>query len=146
MHSILVKYAFCNNSDLFRSLGLRKRAKYWAFRLISVLYFPVGNMFCSNKITLAFRWRPCVNSRDTTGLSVAVVGYRAEQVFLQTHLISSTVCVGRPGSDQSSVYVKLRTRPFLATFSFHHRINDVLDVNDYSYTEDLACHRQDSLF
>ena len=55
----------------FRSLGLRKRAKYWAFRLISVLYFPLGNMFCSNKITLAFRWRPWVNSRDTTGLSVA---------------------------------------------------------------------------
>ena len=55
----------------FRSLGLRKRAKYWAFRLISVLYFPLGNMFCNNKITLAFRWRPCVNNRDTTGLSVA---------------------------------------------------------------------------
>ena len=51
----------------FRSLGLRKRAKYWAFWLISVL----GNMFCSNKITLAFRWRPWVYSRDTTGLSVA---------------------------------------------------------------------------
>ena len=48
--------------------------------------------------------------------------------------------------NQSSVYVKLRTWPFLATFSFHYRINDVLDVNDYSYTEDLACHRQDSLF
>ena len=49
----------------FRSLGLRKRAKYSAFRLISILYFPSGN------ITLAFRWRPWVNSRDTTGLSVA---------------------------------------------------------------------------
>ena len=48
--------------------------------------------------------------------------------------------------NQSSVYVKLRIWPFLATFSFHHRINDVLDVNDYSCTEDLACHRQDSLF
>ena len=47
--------------------------------------------------------------------------------------------------NQSSVYVKLRTWPFLAAFSFHHRINGVLDVNDRSYTEDLACHRQDSL-
>ena len=55
----------------FLSLGLRKRAKYGAFRLISVLYYPLGNIFCSNKITLAFRWRPCVNNRDTTGLSVA---------------------------------------------------------------------------
>ena len=55
----------------FLSLGLRKRARYWAFRLISVLYFPSGNMFCSNKITLAFRWRPWANNRDTTGLSVA---------------------------------------------------------------------------
>ena len=58
-------------SICFRSPGLQKRAKYWAFRLISVLYVPLGNMFCSNKITLAFRWRPWVNSRDTTGLSVA---------------------------------------------------------------------------
>ena len=36
--------------------------------------------------------------------------------------------------NQRSVYVKLGTWPFLAAFSFHHRINDVLDVNDYSCT------------
>ena len=47
---------------------------------------------------------------------------------------------------QSNVCVKLRNWLFLATFSFHHRINGVLDVNDHSYTEDLACYRQDSLF
>ena len=66
----------------FRSLGLRKRAKYWAFRLISVLYFPLGNMFCSNKITLAFRWRPWVNSRDTTGMSVASAIKSSRMVML----------------------------------------------------------------
>ena len=48
--------------------------------------------------------------------------------------------------NQGSVYVKVRTWLFLATFSFHHHINDVLDADDHSYTEDLACHRQDSLF
>ena len=73
----------------FRSLGLRKRAKYWAFRLISVLYFPLGNMFCNNKITLAFRWRSCVNNRDTTGLSVAsAIKSSRMMMFLYRGLIS----------------------------------------------------------
>ena len=71
-------------------LGLRKSAKYWAFRLISVLYFPsgIGNMFCSNKITLAFRWRPCVNNRDTTGLSVASAIKSFRMMLLYRGLIS----------------------------------------------------------
>ena len=42
----------------FRSLGVRKRAMYWAFRLVSVLNFPFGNIFCSSSITPAFRYRP----------------------------------------------------------------------------------------
>ena len=72
MYSIVIEHAFSDNSNLFPiAIVLRKRARYWAFRLISVLYFPLGNIFCSNKITLAFRWRPWVNNRDTTGLSVA---------------------------------------------------------------------------
>ena len=85
-------------------------------------------------------------TKDAVTFRTAFVGCRTEQVFLRTHLISSTVCVGIQVVNQSSVYVKLRTWPFLAIFSFHHRINDALDVNDYSYTEDLACHRQDSHF
>ena len=79
-------------------------------------------------------------SIDAVTFRAAFVGCRTEQVFLRTHLISSTVCVG------SSVYVKLRTWLFLSTFSFHHHINNVLDADDHSCTEDLACHRQDSLF
>ena len=82
---------------------------------------------------------------DAVTFRAAFVGCRTEQVFLRTHLFSSTVCVGHPGSEPEQCLCE-RTWPFLATFSFHHRINDVLDVNDYSYTEELACHRQDSLF
>ena len=81
---------------------------------------------------------------DAVTFRAAFVGCRTEQVFLRTHLISSTLCVGHiQVVNQSSVYVKLRTWSFLATFSFHHRTNGVLDVNDYSYI-DLACHRQAS--
>ena len=62
MASLLLKNSI---QICFLSLGLRKRAAghfgYWAFRRIFVLYFPSGNMFCSNKITLAFRWRLWVN-------------------------------------------------------------------------------------
>ena len=50
----------------FRSLGLWKRAMYWAFRLMSVSKFPFGNIFCSSSITLAFLCRPWVNRRQTT--------------------------------------------------------------------------------
>ena len=85
-------------------------------------------------------------SIDAVTFRAAFVGCRTEQVFLRTHLISSTVCVGRPGSEPEQCYVKLRTWLFLTTFSFHHHINNVLDADDHSYTEDLACHRQDSLF
>ena len=71
VQSILVKHAFSDNSDLFPFARLPKRARYRAFRLISTLYFSLGNMFCSNTIALAFWWRPWVNNRDTTWLSVA---------------------------------------------------------------------------
>ena len=74
-------------------------------------------------------------------------GFSTELVFLRTHLISSTVCVRRPGSDPEQCLCESENLALpIATFSFHHRINDVLDVNDYSYTKDLACHPQDSLF
>ena len=63
MHSALLKHAFCNNSDLFSIARTTEESQ--------VSRISADNMFCSNKITLAFRWRPCVNSRDTTGLSVA---------------------------------------------------------------------------
>ena len=88
----------------FLSLGLRKRARYWAFQLISVLYFPLGNMFCSNKTTLAFRWRPWVNNRDTTGLSVvpAIKSSRMMMMLLYRGLISHRFsdCSGTPLSNR----------------------------------------------
>ena len=71
----------------------------------------------------------------------AFVGFNTKQVFLRTHLISSTVCVGGPGSEPEQCLCEIENVALP-----HHRTNDVLDVNDYSYTEDLACHRQDSLF
>ena len=69
----------------FLSLGRRKRPRYWAFRPIFVLYFPLGNMVCTNKITLAFRWRPLVINRDTTGLSVvsAIKSFRMISLLLR---------------------------------------------------------------
>ena len=36
---------------------------------------------------------------DAVTFRAAFVGCRTEQVLLRTHLISSTVCVGRPGSE-----------------------------------------------
>ena len=42
-------------SICFLSQGLRNNTTYCAFLLMSVLYFPFGNIFCSNKITLALR-------------------------------------------------------------------------------------------
>ena len=36
---------------------------------------------------------------DAVTFRAAFVGRRIEQVFLRTHLISSTVCVGHPGSE-----------------------------------------------
>ena len=80
---------------------------------------------------------------DAVTFHAAFVGCRTEKVFLRTHLISSTVCVGHPGSEPEQCLCEIES---LATFSFHHRVSDVLDVNDYSCTKDLACHRQDSLF
>ena len=98
----------------FLSLGLRKRVRYWAFRLTSVLYFPLGNMFCSNKITLAFRWRPWVNNRDTTGLSVAsaiklsrmiMLSYIFTQIFRQ---FGHTSCKPDAFSDRVFQFSTLR--------------------------------------
>ena len=49
-------------------------------------------------------WRK-LNSRhglvtmDAVTFRKAFVGCRTEQVFLRTHLISSTICVGHPGSE-----------------------------------------------
>ena len=100
----------------FRSLGLRKRAKYWAFRLISVLYFPLGNMFCSNKITLAFRWRPWVNSRDTTGLSVASAIKSSRMMMLLYRAL-----ISHRSSDSSGTPLSNRM-VFRETFSTFHNI------------------------
>ena len=81
-------------------------------------------------------------SIDAVTFRAAFVGCRTEQVFLFLLLYVS----GMQVVNQSSVYVKLRTWLFLTTFFFHHHINNVHDTDDHSYTEDLACHRQDSLF
>ena len=40
-----------------------------------------------------------VSMDDAVTFRAAFVGCRIEQVFLRTHLISSTVCVGHPGSE-----------------------------------------------
>ena len=85
-------------------------------------------------------------SIDAVTFRAAFVGCRTEQVFLRTHLMSSTVCVGGPGSKPEQCLCEIENVALLTTFSFHHHINDVLDADDHSCTEDLACHRQDSLF
>ena len=71
VYSILIEHAFFDNSDLFPIARTSGESQILGISAESVLYFHLGNMFCNNKITLAFRWRPCVNNRDTTRLSVA---------------------------------------------------------------------------
>ena len=78
---------------------------------------------------------------DAVTFRAAFVGCRTEQVFLRTHLISSTVCVGLPGSEPEQCLCEIENLALPSHFSFHHRINDVLDVNDYSYTEDRVTDR-----
>ena len=71
-------------------------------------------MFCSNKITLAFRWRPWVNNRDTTGLSVAsavklsrmiMLSYIFTQIFRQ---FGHTSCKPDAFSDRLFQFSTLR--------------------------------------
>ena len=44
---------------------------------------------------------------DAVTFHVAFVNCRTEQLFLRTHLISSTVCVGRPGSEPKQCLCKI---------------------------------------
>ena len=99
----------------FRSLGLRKRAKYWAFRLISVLYLPLGNMFCCIKITLAFRSRHWVNSRDTTGLFLASGTKSYRLMMLLYRALISHRSSGTPLSKRMLLFYR-------ATFLAFHNI------------------------
>ena len=65
--AIFVKYAFGNDIDLFSI----SKSHVLSIRLISVLNFSFGNIFCGRSITLAFLCRPWANRRETRELSVA---------------------------------------------------------------------------
>ena len=71
VHSIFIEHAFSDNSNLFPIGRTSEESKVLGISADIRIVFSLGNMFCSNKITLAFRWRYCVNNRDTTGLFVA---------------------------------------------------------------------------
>ena len=100
------------------------------------------SLFAEPTIKRENLWRKLKSGQDLVTIDAVTfradfVGFSTEQVFLQ-HISFLLVYVsGVQVINQSSVCVKWRTWLFLATFSFHHRINDVLDINDYSYTEDL---------
>ena len=120
---------FCSFGDIlcemisicFLSAGLLKRIMYWAFRLISVLYFPFGNAFWSIRITLALRWRPWVKSFDTMVLSFAW-SIRSSKTRIWLNLMSislrsSSLYSGKPCTK----------RIHLPSFA-HLRIKDLLNL------------------
>ena len=87
--AILSKYSLSNIPICFRSLGLWNNTKYCVFRLISVLYFPLWNIFWRSRITLALRCLPWVTNFDNTGLSVAwLIKSSNTKILLYSGLIS----------------------------------------------------------
>ena len=83
---------------------------------------------------------------DAVTFRAAFVRFSTEQVFLRTHLISFTVCVGRAGSEPEQRLCEIENLGLPNHFFFHYHINDVLDADDHSYTKGLACHRLEVSF